>query len=300
MDLGPCLQGVNAAGGKRKADRRTETTMKTTFARHGVGVVLAVALGSFLAMAPPQAAHADTLQGKSRPLQPLKGALADALGGERAAFSAFATTPAFARAAGLERIEIDATGEDAADLDVIEDHNGEDADARDATGKLAALPARDVSHERQTPITDKMIETVTTGTRSREWQCLTEALYFEARGEDHQGQVAVAEVILNRVDSPRYPDTVCGVVQQGAKRRNACQFSYNCDGKRNSIGNREVFNQLGRVAARMMSGAKRSLTDGALFYHNTSVKPGWTRKLVRTARIGSHIFYRRHTKISSR
>ena len=164
----------------------------------------------------------------------------------------------------------------------------------------AALPARDVSNERQTPITEAMIETVTVGTRSRDWQCLTEALYFEARGEDHRGRVAVAEVILNRVDSSLYPDSVCGVVQQGQHRKNACQFSYNCDGKSNRIGNRKVFNQLGRIAARMMAGADRVLTEGALFYHNTSVRPRWARKMVRTARIGSHIFYRQHTKLSRR
>ena len=62
-----------------------------------------------------------------------------------------------------------------------------------------------------------------------EWQCLTEALYFEARGESLEGQIAVAEVILNRVDSPLYPRTVCGVVKQ--RGGGGCQFSYTCDGR---------------------------------------------------------------------
>ncbi len=273
--------------------------MPTSFSRPGVGVTSTLALGFAIALT-SALAIADTDNGTSGPLQPLKGALADALGGERAAFSAFATTPGFARAAGLERIDTDQAKDTGTARDAIDDHNGHDADADDAKGKLAALPARDVSKERQTPITEKMIETVTTGTRSREWQCLTEALYFEARGEDPLGQVAVAEVILNRVDSRRYPNNVCDVVMQGAHRKNACQFSYNCDGRKNNIGNRKVFNTLGRVAAKMLAGADRELTGGALFYHNTSVRPRWSKKLVRTAKIGSHIFYRRHTKLSRR
>lgn len=274
--------------------------MKFCTARPAVGVALAFAFGLAAVTGATLPSHAETLHGKARPLQPLRGALADALGGEREAFNAFAATPAFARAAGLERIDPETTVGHGAARSAIEEHNDHDAGATDARGKLAALPARDVSTERQTPITDAMIETVTVGTRSRDWQCLTEALYFEARGEEHHGRVAVAEVILNRVDSPQYPDSVCGVVQQGQHRKNACQFSYNCDGKANRIGNRKVFNQLGRVAARMLAGAKRELTEGALFYHNTSVRPRWARKMVRTTRIGSHIFYRQPTKLSRR
>ena len=65
----------------------------------------------------------------------------------------------------------------------------------------------------------------------KEWACLTEALYFEARGETVKGQFAVAEVILNRVSSPSFPDTICGVINQGTGRKFACQFTYTCDGR---------------------------------------------------------------------
>lgn len=268
--------------------------------RPGAGVTFAVALGFFAALCIPASAGAETLSGNARPIQPMKGALSDALHGERAAFSNFANSAGFARAAGLEPIETGETEGGGKARARIEGHNDHDTGATGVKGKLVAAPSRDVSAERQTPITDKMIATVTTGTRLREWRCLTEALYFEARGEDPLGQVAVAEVVLNRVDSPRFPDSVCAVLMQGAHRRNACQFSYNCDGRENSIRNRSIYNQLGRIANEMLAGAERELTGGALFYHATSVKPGWTRKLVRTARIGSHVFYRHKTNLSSR
>ena len=68
-------------------------------------------------------------------------------------------------------------------------------------------------------------------TGGKQWACLAEAIYFEARGEGVEGQFAVAEVILNRVDSPKFPNSICKVVRQGTGRKHACQFSYNCDGK---------------------------------------------------------------------
>ena len=125
-----------------------------------------------------------------------------------------------------------------------------------------------------------------------EWACLTEALYFEARGEDAAGQFAVAEVILNRVDSPRFPRTVCGVVGQGSKKRNQCQFSYKCDGRSEAIAEMDAYRQVGKVAKLMLDGAPRLLTHGATYYHNTGVRPSWARKFSRVAEVGPHLFYR--------
>ena len=85
-----------------------------------------------------------------------------------------------------------------------------------------------------------------------EWYCLTEAIYFEARGESFQGQVAVAEVILNRVDNDRWPDTICGVVNQGTGRKYACQFSYTCDGIPDTVNDRGSWSKLGRIAKIMI------------------------------------------------
>ena len=124
------------------------------------------------------------------------------------------------------------------------------------------------------------------------WQCLSEALYFEARGETAKGLFAVAEVILNRVDSPRFPGSVCGVVNQGTGKRYACQFTYTCDGRPEDIRDQKAWQRVGKVARAMLNGAPRSLTDGALFYHTRSVAPSWSRTFERTASVGVHHFYR--------
>ncbi len=133
-----------------------------------------------------------------------------------------------------------------------------------------------------------------------QWRCLTEAIYFEARGESLAGQVAVAEVILNRVDAPRYPDSICAVVGQGAERRNACQFSYKCDGAPERITETAAFERAGKIAHLLLEGRPRVLTGAATHYHATYVRPKWSRKLVRTARIDSHIFYRYPVRLSAK
>ena len=122
-----------------------------------------------------------------------------------------------------------------------------------------------------------------------QWQCLTEALYFEARGESLEGQVAVAEVILNRVDSPLYPRTVCGVVKQ--RGGGGCQFSYVCDGK-TRMREKAAADLAGRIARAMLDGAPRVLTDGATHFHTRGVRPSWSKRFSKTAAIGAHLFYR--------
>lgn len=126
-----------------------------------------------------------------------------------------------------------------------------------------------------------------------EWQCLTEALYFEARGEPIEGQYAVAEVILNRVDHPVFPDTICGVVNEGTGRRHACQFSYTCDGRPEEVADTGAWHRLGHIARIMMEGAPRDLTNGATHYHADWVAPRWSSVYPQTAEYGVHVFYRR-------
>src|SRR5699024_3882114 len=82
-----------------------------------------------------------------------------------------------------------------------------------------------------------------------EWECLAEAIYFEARGESVRGQFAVGEVILNRVDSTAYPDSICGVVNQG------CQFTYTCDGRPETVHERAAWRRVGKVARLLIDGA---------------------------------------------
>lgn len=124
-----------------------------------------------------------------------------------------------------------------------------------------------------------------------EWQCLTEAIYFEARGESLEGQVGVAEVVLNRVDSPLYPRTVCGVVKQ--RGSGGCQFSYICDGRTDRMREKASADLAGRIARAMLDGAPRMLTEGATSFHTRSVRPSWSRRYIQTASIGAHLFYRK-------
>ena len=123
-----------------------------------------------------------------------------------------------------------------------------------------------------------------------QWECLTKALYFEARGETLKGQFAVAEVILNRVDSRHYPSSVCAVVEQGGK--GGCQFSYHCDGVRDVMREHGAAQLAGRIARLMLDGAPRQLTYGATHFHTRAVNPSWSRKFERTASIGAHLFYK--------
>jgi hypothetical protein len=127
-------------------------------------------------------------------------------------------------------------------------------------------------------------------TGDRQWECLSTAIYFESRGETLKGQFAVAEVILNRVDSPDYPSTICGVVEQ--RGGGGCQFSYVCDGRADRMRDPEAAWAAERIARAMMDGAPRTLTMGATHFHTRWVRPGWARRFPQTAAIGAHLFYR--------
>ncbi len=129
--------------------------------------------------------------------------------------------------------------------------------------------------------------------RLREQICLAKAIYFEARSESLRGQLAVAQVVLNRVKDPRFPNTICGVVYQGAERRNACQFSFACDGRSDMPTHRRAWAQARRLAARVMNGqVGLKELKGVAFYHADYVRPKWAWFKRRVTRIGRHIFYR--------
>ena len=98
------------------------------------------------------------------------------------------------------------------------------------------------------------------------------------------------EVILNRVESPTFPQTICGVVNQGNSR--GCQFSFTCDGRPENIRDRGVWTVAGKIARAMIDGAPRKLTDGATYFHTPAVKPSWAKRFEKTTKIGRHIFYR--------
>ncbi len=126
----------------------------------------------------------------------------------------------------------------------------------------------------------------------RQMNCLAQAVYYEARGESQRGQVAVAEVVMNRVRSPYYPNSVCGVVYQGSHRSIGCQFTFTCDGSLNHRPRGRAWERAQRVATAVMLGYTRPITQNATHYHTHAVNPIWNSGLVRTTSIGDHVFYR--------
>jgi spore germination cell wall hydrolase CwlJ-like protein len=130
---------------------------------------------------------------------------------------------------------------------------------------------------------------------SAEQKCLAVGIYFEARGENTRGQAAVAQVILNRVRNPTYPNTICGVVYQNDHWRNACQFSFACDGKKDVITSPHHYKMAKDIALAVTAG-KIFIADvgSSTHYHATYVHPRWSRTMEKMKKIGLHIFYRTH------
>ena len=123
-------------------------------------------------------------------------------------------------------------------------------------------------------------------------QCLTLAIAYEAGLEPVAGQEAVAQVILNRVRHTAYPDTVCGVVWQGAQRRTGCQFTFTCDGSLRRPRTAAAMAGAWAVAARVLAGQTADHVRGATHYHADYVSPYWAPSLTRVRQIARHIFYR--------
>ncbi len=122
--------------------------------------------------------------------------------------------------------------------------------------------------------------------------CLALNIYHEARSEPLSGQIAVAQVTLNRVASTAFPESVCGVVQQGGQRLNRCQFSWWCDGQSNRPTEQAAWHRSLDLGRRMLTEQAPDPTNGALYYHADYVSPSWSRSFQRTTQIGRHLFYR--------
>jgi hypothetical protein len=129
-----------------------------------------------------------------------------------------------------------------------------------------------------------------------ELDCLSRAIYYEARSETFVGQLAVAQVIMNRVRHPAYPETICGVVLEGSERVTGCQFTFTCDGSTVREPRGRAWRRSQLVAQHAFMGFGRDVTRRATHYHTVAVDPYWNDNLVRTRRIGTHIFYRFPTR----
>ena len=128
--------------------------------------------------------------------------------------------------------------------------------------------------------------------RARAQYCLTLAVYYEAASEPDAGQRAVAQVVLNRVAHPAYPDTLCGVVFQGSERTTGCQFSFTCDGALGRKPARMWWDRAASVARAALSGAVYAPVGLATHYHTVQIHPYWADSLDSVGTIGAHRFYR--------
>lgn len=122
--------------------------------------------------------------------------------------------------------------------------------------------------------------------------CLAIAVYFEGRSEPLDGQLAIAEVVINRAKHPDFPSTICEVVKEHrapVSKPRACQFSFYCDGLDEKPREDKAWQTAQEIAAQALSGD--TLGHGATFYHTKDVKPRWRHSLTRVGAIGAHIFY---------
>ena len=128
-----------------------------------------------------------------------------------------------------------------------------------------------------------------TGWFRQQQQSMALNMYWEARGEGRDGMVAVGWTVLNRMNSRRFPTTPCDVVYQGGTRR-GCEFSWWCDGRSDRPRDASSWRLALHIAEQVLIAPPPDPTGGALYYHSTSVRPGWS--YAQTTRIGRHVFYR--------
>lgn len=129
--------------------------------------------------------------------------------------------------------------------------------------------------------------------QARALQCLTNAIFYEAGNEPEEGQRAVAQVVLNRIASGQWPNSVCGAIYQGGERTDRrCQFTFSCDGTMARPGTGPGWVRARSVAARALAGEVFAPVGLATYYHTLAVHPPWADTLTKSAIVGAHIFYR--------
>ena len=145
-----------------------------------------------------------------------------------------------------------------------------------------------------TPATkfDLLVDKKGKAVSEKELWCMATAIYFEARSESYRGQVAVGQVVMNRLAHKIYPKTICGVVFQNSNMRNACQFSFACDGIPEVVNEPKAWAQANEIAKGVINGTLYETDVGAsTHYHATYVYPHWAPKLKKNVKIGLHVFY---------
>ena len=150
------------------------------------------------------------------------------------------------------------------------------------------------------PIVEPVVEEIFYS--ERDIECLALNSYYESRNQSVAGQIAVAQVVLNRVESPNFPDTICEVIQQGPTYtnwkgnempvRDRCHFSWWCDGKSDIPVDVQTYHRILDRVQELLYSDTVDITDGSLYYHADYVEPFWSSYYERTMVIDDHIFYR--------
>ena len=162
----------------------------------------------------------------------------------------------------------------------------------DKPGETVA-PKGEVTGPNRRPMTPAERLGLDAKTRVKSEKCLTEAVYFESRGETKRGQIAVAQVVMNRVFSGYYPNNVCGVVYQNAHRYNACQFTFACDRIKDVVTEPDMWEQAKQISRDMLDGKLWLPEIGhSTHYHAYWVHPSWVNEMRKIYKIGVHSFYR--------
>ena len=166
-------------------------------------------------------------------------------------------------------------------------------DANDISEGESVAGKGQVTGENQRPRTPAERLALDEKSRAKAEKCLTEAIYFEARGEAVRGQIAVAQVVVNRAFSGYYPNTVCGVVYQNSHRHMACQFSFACDGIRDVVKEPEMWERAKKIAQATLDGRLWLPEVGkSTHYHAYWVRPSWVNEMKKMYKFGVHTFYR--------
>lgn len=153
----------------------------------------------------------------------------------------------------------------------------------------ASMPVRTVEKIVEKPVVQvEKVPVYMTENDRTQIRCMTENAYFEALGEPRKGIVAVNNVVMNRVEDNRFPDSPCGVINQRTKR--VCQFSWKCEGGKR-IRDWDKYREIEDIVEDVYLGNTGDVTNGAKFYHADYVRPQWSRVYRKTAKIGAHIFY---------
>ena len=184
----------------------------------------------------------------------------------------------------------DAEAKPAAGLDGNESSHGAKAADTSANASKGAADAKDIA--KAAPKNPLPLLPMSSKERDRAEHCLALNIYHEARSEPRKGQEAVAAVTINRVASSKFPDSVCGVVQQGGKKLNRCQFSWWCDRHSDKPREAKAWARAKDLSREALDGKLSDPTNGALYYHANYVKPKWSRTFHKTSKIGRHLFYK--------